>query len=212
MASLTELAYQVAHSFERGTDLLFIERIKDLLINERSMLIHREIDKYGINEQYLQPYTPTLIRVNASESPILSSNREVLRTTLKIPTPVRFQGDVPFYFVGSPDRLVTYRYNRGYMLDFDHYLKFIGSGITYAFTNNYLYILNNIKIESILIEAIYNNLGLTNDLTLGICYDEHMEFPLTTDLQNTVMLGVINILRNGNDIKEKAPTATRDLN
>lgn len=212
MATLKQLAVQVAHTFERGTDTIFIERIKFLIINERSMLIHREIDKYGVNEIYIQPYDADLMLVNASELVGYTSTKQLLRSVNKIPTPIRYQGDVPFVFVGSLDRRVSFRYTKGFMMDFTRYLRYIGANIEYFYTNNYLYIPNNIKLEKVRIEAPYNSLDITVTDPTGICVFEDMEFPLAGDLLNTVMTGVINILRSGNDIREKAPTATRDIN
>ena len=212
MATLKRLAHQVAESLDRGTDHILIERIKDLIINERSMLIHRELDKYGLNEMYIQPYHADLILVNASEVTGFVSDKQYLRTVNKIPTPIRFQGDVPFYFVGSIDRRIVFRYSKGYMVDFSKLLKYIGLNIEYSYINNYIYILNNIKLEKVLVDAPYNSLDVTQTDGTGICYQDDMEFPLAGDQLNTVILGVLNILRSGNDLREKATVTTRDIN
>lgn len=212
MATLKQLAYQVAGIFERNDDFLFIERVKSLIIAQRATWIHRETDKYGLNEQYIQPYDADLILVNASEVSAFPSDRQYLRSANKIPTPIRYQADVPFYYVGSLDGTVPFRYTRGHSVSNLKFLKYIGTGIAYFWENNYIYIVNNIKLEKIRIKAIYNSLDVTNNSGTGICYEEDMEFPLSLDQQNLVLADVINILRSGNDIKEKAPTATRDIN
>ena len=212
MATLKKLAFQVAGVFERTTDLLFIERVKPLIIASRATWIHREIDKYGINEQYIQPYDADLILVNASEVANFPSDRQYLRTANKIPIPIRYQADVPFYYVGSLDGTVPFRYTKGHSVANLKFLKYIGTGIAYFWENNYIYIANNIKLEKVRIKAIYNSLDVTNTSGTGICYEEDMEFPLSLDQENLVLQDVINILRSGNDLKEKAPITTRDIN
>ena len=212
MATLFGLETQVAEAFDRGTDLMFIERIKDLIINERAMLIHREVDKYGINDMYVQPYSPDLILVNASEISGFPSEKQFLRTQNKIPTPIRYQSDSPFVFVGTVDRRVVFRYTKPYIHDYLKYLKYIGLGIAYYYINNYIYIPNNIKLEKINVDAIYNSLDVSVTDGTGICYFDDMEFPLSADQQNTVILSVMNLLRSGNDLKEKSTSTTRDLN
>lgn len=209
--TLTEIAYQIAGAFERQTDLLFISRIKDLVISSRSMLIHREINKYGINDLYLQEYNPTLIEVNASTVNGLVSKKTLLRSTNKIPTPIRYISDAPFYFAGSADRRVAFRYSKSFIGDFTPFLPFIGNGIEYFWSDGYFYIPNNTKVTNALLIAPYASLNLTNDVNTGICYDDTLEFPLSMDQQNAVIQDVINLLRSGNDLKEKATTTTRDL-
>lgn len=212
MATLKQLAYQVAGIFERNDDFIFIERVKQLIKDERSMLIHREIDKYGVNELYIQPYDADLVLVNASETVGFTSSRQFLRTVNKIPTPIRFQSDVPFYYVGSLDGLVPFRYTKGHSVGFTKFLKYIGLNIEYYWENNYIYISNNIKLEKIRVKAPYNSLDVSATAGQGICYEEDMEFPLSGDQINTVIAGVVNLLRAGNDIKEKAINSTRDIN
>ena len=85
-------------------------------------------------------------------------------------------------------------------------------GIAYYYINNYIYIPNNIKLEKINVDAIYNSLDVSVTDGTGICYFDDMEFPLSADQQNTVILSVMNLLRSGNDLKEKSTSTTRDLN
>lgn len=214
MATLNSLAYQVASSFDRDTDFLFIERIKDLIINVRSTFIHRELDKYGVNEQYIQPYIAELEEVNASETTYITSKLTILRTTNKIPTPIRYQSDVPFIFVGSVDRTIPFRYIKPYIMKFTISLRFIGQGITYFYTNGYVYIFNNTKLTRVLIEAPYNSLDVTQtyDDPTGICYIDDMEFPLAGDMLTSVIEEVVRLIRATHDATDKNPVTTRDIN
>lgn len=212
MATLNTLAYQVAHSFDRATDLIFIERVKDLIKSTRSMLIHREIDKYGVNEAYIQSYVAKLIRVNASEVSTITSNVILLRTENKIPKTIRYQSDVPFVYVGSVDRLVPFRYIKAPTMLFNASLRFIGGAVTYFYINGYIFVYNNTKIENVLIEAPYDSLEVTgNTDPTGICYENDMEFPLAGDMLNTVIMEVINIIRSTQDANPN-PITLRDIN
>jgi len=214
MATLNTLAHQVASSFDRETDLLFIERLKELIINTRNLFVHREIDKYGVNYVYVQPYIAELIKVNASLDSTIDSKFELLRTSNKIPRPLRFQTDVPFVFVGSVDRMIGFRSIKPYILKASRSLRNIGNAICYFYSNEYLYIWNNTKLTRVLIEAVYEKLDVTygyNDST-GLCYEDDMEFPLAGDMLNDVIKEVTSIVRATNDVKDKNPVTTRDIN
>ena len=213
MATLNTLAIQVASSFDRDSDFLFIERIKDLIIQTRNLFVHRETDKYGINDRYIQPYLATLEKVNASVDPTIPSRYEILRTTNKIPAPIRFNSDVPFVFVGSLDRMIGFRNIKPYSIRNSRNLRLIGNAICYFYTNEYIYIWNNTKLERILVEAIYERLDVTKDSTdpTGLCYKDDMEFPLAGDMLNDVIKEVINIVRTTQDAQAKNPITTRDI-
>lgn len=213
MATLNKLAYQVASSFDRGEDLLFLERVKDLIINTRNQFVHRETDKYGVNERYIQPYVAELELVNASVDSTITSRYQILKTVNKIPAPIRFNSDVPFVFVGSVDRTIPFRYIKPYIIKFTRYLKYIGNAICYFYTNEYIYIWNNTKLDRILIEAIYEELDVTQSTTdpTGLCYRNDMEFPLAGDMLNDVIKEVINIIRTTQDAQAKNPITTRDI-
>jgi len=213
MATLNSLAYQVASSFDRGEDQLFIERLKEMIISTRNLFIHRQTDKYGVDDRYIQPYEAALIKVNASIDLNIISRYELLRTTNKIPPAIRFNTDVPFPFVGSIDRMITFRHIKPYILNSSRDLRLIGSAICYFYTNGYVYIWNNTKIEQVLIEAIYESLDVTQSITdiTGICYLDDMEFPLAGDMLNDVIKEVVNIIRATSDAQDKNPVTTRDI-
>ena len=213
MATLAKLAQEVASSFDRGTDFIFIERIKELIINTRMMFIHREIDKYGVSERYIQGYVANLITVNASMDSTIDSKLTILRTENKIPAPIRYQTDVPFVFVGSLDRIVSFRYIKPYIMKHTRSLRLIGNGICYFYIDGYVYVYNNTKLERILIDAPYESLDVTRDPdSTGICYVDDMEFPLAGDMLNAVIAHVKELLRAGNDPNPLNPITTRDIN
>lgn len=214
MATLNKLAYQVASSFDRDSDFLFIERLKDLIIQTRNLFVHREVDKYGVNERYIQPYIAELTLVNASMDSTITSKYELLRTTNRIPSSIRYQSDVPFVFVGSVDRMIGFRNIKPYIMKSSRSLRLIGNAICYFYTNGYIYIWNNTKLENVLVEAIYEDLDITQDITdtTGLCYRDDMEFPLAGDMLNDVIKEVINIVRTTQDQTDKNPVTTRDIN
>lgn len=213
MATLNTLAYQVTSSFDRGEDILFLERIKDLIIQTRNTFVHREADKYGVNDRYIQPYLANLILVNSSIDEIIISRFEVLRTENKIPAPIRYQSDTPFVFVGSLDRMIPFRYMKPYIMKFNRTLHLIGSAICYFYTNQYVYIWNNTKLEKVLIEAPYEQLDVTKDTNdpTGLYYKDDMEFPLAGDMLNAVIEEVTRLVRTTQDAQPKNPITTRDI-
>jgi hypothetical protein len=213
MATLSTLASQIAESFDRGNDILFLERLKDLIIQTRNTFVHREADKYGINERYIQPYVAELILVNASIDPNTPSRYTILRTKYKIPAPIRHQSDTPFVFVGKTDRMVPFRHIKPYIMMFSRHLRLIGGGIAYIYTNEYIYIWNNTKLEWLLVDAVYERLDVTRDSDdpTGLCYKDDMEFPLAGDMLNAVIEEVTRLVRNTSDAQSKNPVTTRDI-
>lgn len=211
--TLNSLAYQVASSFDRDTDQIFIERIKDLILSTRHLFIHRQTDKTGIDDRYIQPYEAKLEEVNASVDLDITSKFKLLKTINKIPYTIRYQSDVPFVFVGSLDRRIVFRNIKSYIMKYARHLRYIGSGIGYFYTNGYIYIHNNTKLDSILIEAIYESLDVTKDPDpTGICYKDDMEFPLAGDMLNDVIKEVTTIIRGTTDAQDKNPVTIRDIN
>ena len=92
-------------------------------------------------------------------------------------------------------------------------LRYIGNGICYFYSNEYLYIWNNTKLDRILVEAIYEQLDVTQDSNdpTGLCYKDDMEFPLAGDMLNDVIKEVTNIIRTTQDAQPKNPITTRDI-
>lgn len=213
MATLNKLAYQVISSFDRDNDLLFLERTKDLIIYVSNQFKHRQADKYGVDDRYIQPYIADLILVNASLDPNVPSRLEILRSENKIPASIRYQSDSPFVYVGKNDRSLPFRYMKPYIINSSRSLRLIGSAICYFYTNEYIYIWNNTKLESILIEAMYEKLDVTRDTDdpTGLCYKDDMEFPLAGDMLIDVIKEVTNIIRATPDSQSKNPITTRDI-
>jgi hypothetical protein len=213
MATLNTLAYQVASSFDRDSDFLFIERLKDLIIQTRNIFVHREVDKYGVNYRYVQPYIVELELVNASMDLNIPSKFELLRSVNKIPAPIRFDGDTPFVFVGSLDRMIGFRNIKPYIMQSSRSLRLIGNAICYFYTNNDIYVWNNTKLDRLLAETIYEQLDVTQDNNdpTGLCYKDDMEFPLAGDMLNAVIEEVTRIVRQSQDAQSKNPITTRDI-
>ena len=213
MATLNKLAYQVASSFDRDTDFLFIERVKDLVIFVTNEFVHRQIDKYGINERFVRPYVAELTLVNASSDTTIPSRLELLRTTNKIPAPIRYDSDSSFVFVGSLDRTVSFRKIKPYIMTNSRTLRYIGSAICYFYVNEYIYIWNNTKLERVLVEAVYEGLDVTqnNDDPTGLCYKDDMEFPIAGDMLKAVIEEVTRIVRMSPDANPINPITSRDI-
>lgn len=214
MPTLNKLVSEVAHELNRPYDYILHSRIRELLIAQRSELVHREIDKYGINEIYIQGYQIDEFElVNASEIVGINSSKQLLRSVNKIPTPIRYQTDDPFLFMGSADHRITFRYVKPFMTDFISNLRYIGNGITYSYVYGYIYILNNIKIKKALVEAPYNSLDIVNEESdLGICYLDDMEFPIAGDLVRALIISVVEILKNGKDFNNDVVATVKDIN
>lgn len=214
MATLGQLASQVCDALNRHTDWLLHERVKDLIIQERNLLLHRQFDKTGTDEEFIIPYTAQLILVNRSLDSNIPTNLTLLRTQNKVPGTIRRDSDVPFYFVGSPDHDVIYGYIKAHTMSYITAQKLIGSAIKYCYLGGYIYIINNTKIESVLIEDVFENpyIELTGVTSNSLCYMDDEDFPAPSDMLNTIVNSIINNLRAGNDLQSKGVTSVQDIN
>lgn len=211
MATLRALAAQVCDALNRPYDHMMIERVKDMILQSRLTMLHRTINKYGVDGRYLQSYVADLQRINLSQGTV-QSPFTVLRTVNKIPSAIRYESDVPFNFVGSVDRTVSFSYIKLQSHRFINSLRYIGNAIKWDYKDNYLYLYNTTKPKQVLIELLpealdVNNLGID---PLSLCLQDDYEFPLSGDLLNAVITEVLDILRKGNDIANMQPVTHRD--
>lgn len=213
MPSLNQIGSIFASRLNRPFDDQLKAEFKPLFINEISLLIRRSIDANGVDAMYIASFVVDLVKVDELDNIGDVGEHNVLRSANRIPLPIRYKTASPFIFVGTEDSSISFGYVVSYTTPFAKYLPYIGDNIIYDFTNQYIYIKNNIKLNKIRVTAPYASFNLiTNNVTgsNGIPYDDDMELPYPEDLINTCILNLLQGIFGGIDTKDKVEATHLD--
>jgi len=227
MASLKLIADEISDALARPFDDMFKERIKSIFRHELATVIRQQINKYGLSNQFKSNFQVTCIE----SSPVVTSLYSIdttdnwYRSENKIPTPIRYESDDPFTFVGNILDNIPFIYTnltenlyvsylpmnqREYQMAVDKTkLKkpsryFYRDGYIYAYSEEVdtsePFILN--------IEGVF--LGDPNSINDKSSITDDMDFPMPEDLIQTVkerlLKGELSII----DDKDKIPQSNID--
>lgn len=204
MPTLNSIASEICDALGRPFDWMFHARVKELIKHERATIIKQTVDKHGMSGLFIQEYNPTLILTTNQK---IYYNKKLLRTENIIPQPIRHNTDILFEFVGNEDG-VSYTYvtpTEGRR--FRQHLPFVCSAITYTYLEGHIYLFNNAILKRLVVRAAYDDWNLNDDLENGggiPCFDDS-EFPLTSDLIQTIKIKLVSQELNVTDSKDKIP-------
>lgn len=186
MATLNSISENIAYALGEQFNDTFKQSIKDSIIDYRAMLIRQDLDNNPLSyTDYLQSFCVDLKLVNRSECPTLSMcSDKVLKSVQKIPKPLRIKnnGRINFKFVGSVDRSTSLTFATGHEMQYMEYLPLQDEVIYYTVINGYLYILNNIKLCTILIEEIIADPRTIDDCEFPTVFPDDIDFPIPEDM------------------------------
>jgi hypothetical protein len=229
MPSLNQYAQQLADSLNRPYDPMLLERIKDLIVQERATYLQQTMDKDGIDKEYRQTYYATLELIYANEitpqanpQELTITNKQIYKTTNKIPKPIRWKNYTPFMYVGVEGGNFPYRMGNYYTKSVSKYLPLIGETIMYDYIDGYVYVFPNYEKNGDVIplstslridEVIQNprfirtgsNGGAGNSTREDcIYYTDDMEFAIPLDMINSLKLNLKELfIVDHKDILEK---------
>lgn len=192
MASLRQIATQVIDALNQPFNELLYQRVKDLIVHERSLAIRRSVQKNGIDSEFKQRWKVPVIRVDKSDFYGVDTDLKVFRSTNKIAKLVRFQNDNPFTYVGAVTHDIPFIFTEPYAvngLDSLRYMKYL---VKYGFINGYIYIFNhNNTLENIGVESIAadpREIDYSDNATAPFAYTDDMEFLISEDLISDIKL------------------------
>lgn len=194
MASLNQISERIAYAKGDPLNIMLRENLKFSVKYWRSMLIRRDITTNGVSDEYLQRIVIPLIKVDIlGECGINVSCKVVLRTTNKIPKPVRIKSDVLFKFVGvldQTDNLQPATYVEGEELRYTKFNRFTPDVLRYSYINEYLYFFNNTLLKKAIVQSPFANPSQVNLACEG-CYNDDMEFPCPDDMIQQIVQGIL---------------------
>lgn len=187
MASLNNIAENIAFSLNEQFNHTLKESVKNSIIDYRALLIRQDLEKNAISyTDYLQSYCVQLELVNRSECPQLAVGDFVLKSKEKIAKPIRLKtnGRSNFKFVGSVDRRKSFTFATGHEEYFLSALPFQKNVVYYTYLNGYLYVLNNIKLCKVLLEYVVANPTLIEDC--DNVFTDDRDFPIGEDMLSAI--------------------------
>lgn len=160
-------------------------------INEiRSMLISQAIQKgQDLSDVWIQPLTClTLISVDESECCGIDTGCKILRTELQIPQTIETKANNTIVEVTKPNGEIISRSNN-LEVKFNKYNKYTSKKPNWFIRNRYIYITNELFLESININAIFEDPSDLSSFTScdgNTCFDYDNTYPCSLKMANDI--------------------------
>lgn len=186
--TLNEIALKIAHTFNRHRDFFFVEKIKEDVVNIRAAFIRRDDGKYVTSNEFIQELGCVPVeQASATECCDKELGCDVLRTTMKVPKPLRRRSGLLFTYVGTKDRQNGFALTDINMVEFQMHNRFTGHLPMYAYHNEYIYIFQppSKSMDYVRINGIFadpRDAEAFNECEAAGCYTDDDEFPIAEDM------------------------------
>lgn len=216
--TIKEIANIIADGLNRPVDGLLINRLKELIILQYNDLISEQIQKYRYDNLFRTKYiVDSFTTVDIAEDNTFSIGTKLLKTTNKIPKPIRLKDrPSPFYYVGAIDYENAFVYTEPYAISKSRELPMMNKSISYFYKDEYIYIYNNLLVERILIDCAFENLLInptdSNNTGTGIYFTQDMELPVPNDIIAKIIELLPKRYLNQIDFKDKVEGGHLDNN
>ena len=227
MASLKLIADEISDALARPFDDMFKERIKSIFRHELATVIRQQINKYGLSNQFKSNFQVTCIESSHIVTSLYSidTTDNWYRSENKIPTPIRYESDDPFTFVGNILDNIPFIYTNLTENLYVSYLPMnqkeyqmavdqteVKKPSRYFYRDGYIYAYSEEVDTSepfiLNIEGVF--LGDPNSINDKSSITDDMDFPMPEDLIQTVkerlLKGELSII----DDKDKIPQSNID--
>jgi hypothetical protein len=222
MATLKLIADEISDALNRPFDDMLKLRIKSIFRHELATIVHQQVNKYGIHDQFKSSFI-SIFRLTYDSNNIYSENDSTLwfKSINKIPKPVRYNTDDPFTYVGDPSGQLPYLYTKLSEFRYTQYLpshqqlwqipnnNTVKLPYRYFYQDDYIIInLDGNKDETsipVLIEGLF--IGTPNAIENGEVWNDNIEFPMPEDLIQVVkerlLKGELSIIDDKDKIKSE---------
>lgn len=211
MASLNQIAEDIAYKLGDQFNYTLRESIKHTIIFYRAKYLRDDDSRNGKTSKHLyQSVTMPMMKVNKLEdvgasiacineggmcmAVINDKKYHILKSKKKLPIPVRLKsyGKTDYRFVGSTDRSTRFQYVEPIDLKFKLALPYQNSATIFFFiANNSLYLLNNLTICDVLLDAVYENPRDAYNACDEDGTADDKEFPLPLDMLVSITDGIV---------------------
>ncbi len=198
--SLNEIAYLVADRLPGTTlpALTTVEEIKASIIHWRALLLRRA---YSADNTFPQAAQQSLGMVELEhldpitrKAPIADfEGEQLLRTTLKIPQPIRTRSSGDFIYVGGYGFMTPYTQVSPIERRARKFNRHTADTPSYSYRDGYIEVYDA-EVKRILVQAIFQDPREVSRFALcpGVDqYDDTTEFPLPYDLIQSIVEGIL---------------------
>jgi hypothetical protein len=197
MATLNQIAFNIAGAVDKNTDPVFINRIKFQIEYFRALFLRRDAQtNFNIPDAFVQTSTVEMEWVDAVAACGVSLPCKILKSKEKLCTPINLKGQSGFVYVGAPGGGQSYQYVAPEQVVYAITSKWTKGQPKYFFKDRYLYITEGAPMcvevrmacES---PATGGEDGVAN---LG-CLDHDAEYPMTMDMTQRVTEAILGQLQ-----------------
>lgn len=184
MASLNQIAYNLAESANDSTNTVLIERLKFMIEYYRALFIRRDAERsFNVPDQFTQTLTYEMEWVSAVEACGVALPCQVLRTKELVPTPVNLKGASGFLYVGAVDGQESFQYVTQEQAPYSLFGKFSGTAPKYFYKNSRVYLVNSsamcIDVKMVAESPVTGGLAGGGGVT---CLSPDAEYPISMDM------------------------------
>lgn len=154
--------------------------IYNKLMSVRSRLLIQKVDRYGhVGHWSYQSLELPLTLINTDNTRFSS---KVLRSGM-IPEILIARNDYLILNVSNLNKTINFPYLNFTMLPYLKDIKYINSAIHFTIEGNYLYIINSLNLQSVILNAVFSN---PLDIPSTLPYLDR-EFPIDNDLIDSLV-------------------------
>jgi hypothetical protein len=191
--SLNDLVQLLADRVGQPFNIPLQEELKVVFNYKRADWFQKIIDKHPEQRKYyLKDFSVELESVDRAECPV-NVDCTVLRTTLKIPLPIRTTYGL-FDFVGDPDKTDGYTYTTPDQLIWIlRYSKYTKDRPKYFYVNGYIYVYNENTLEFLNIRGLWPDQRQLEPFKCDDvpCYTDDDQYDIPDDIINTMIQDIL---------------------
>ena len=179
MASLNNIAENIAFNQGEQFNDTLKQSIKDSIVEHRAMLLRQDLDNNPLSfMDYLQSFVVELKEVARAGGGF------ELRSIQPVPLPLRIKnnGRSNFKFVGSIDRSVSFTFEHVQAYKYMCHLPLQSDTIYYTYINGHLIVQGTLRPCKILVEGVLADPRLVKDCNFPHTFPDDLEFPIPVDM------------------------------
>jgi hypothetical protein len=195
MATLNQIAYNIAGAVDKNTDPVFINRIKFQIEFFRAALLRADAQAGGgVAESAIQTRILDMEWVPAIEACGVSLPCKILKSKDKVCQPIAFNGHNGFVYVGAVGGGQSYQNVTSEQLVYALSSKWTKSQPKYFFKDDYLYVTEGAP-QCLEVRMVCESPATGGDADGVGCLDHDAEYPASMDLVQRITEAILNGLQ-----------------
>ena len=197
MATLNQIAFNIANAAGKNTDPVFVNRIKFQIEYFRALFLRRDAERnFGIPDAFVQTRILDMEWVPAVEACGVSLPCQILKSKEKICTPINLKGQTGFVYVGAVGGSESFQYVSPEQVVYALQSKFTGNQTKYFYKDGYLYVTEGSPMCVEVRMACESPATGGEEGVEGLgCIDHDVEYPVTMDMVQRITEAILNQLQ-----------------